>query len=564
MTDTIWTPIAGLHHWAAEQPDAVFLTQPHGGATTDITWSEAADQVHRLAGCIAGLDLPRGSRIALLSRNCAAYFIADLAIGMAGHVSVPIYPSLNAETLRHILAHSEARLLFVGPLDDARSMAAGIPDDLAVVQMPGAAELGSPNRTLAWADVIIGHPAISSPVPREPDELARLVYTSGSTGLPKGVMCSFRSIEAGSRLLGNLADIGPGDRMLSYLPLAHVFEAAAVEANALRNGFRVYFSEGLDTFAADLRRAQPTIFLSVPRLWVKFQQSVLAAVPQERLTELLRDPASADATRRDVLVKLGLQDVRLAITGSAPLAPSVMQWYRDLGLELLEGYAMSEDFAYSHCSYPGRARIGYVGETLPGVERRIAESGEVQIRSPGGMLGYYKDADQTAEAYTADGWFRTGDLGEVDDAGRLRITGRLKEIFKTAKGKYVAPVPIECRLGHPRVEVVCVSGADQPQPFVLMMPSPLASEALGNAEGRAAFEVEIEALLDQVNGTLDPHEQLAFAVVVADAWSIENGLLTPTMKIRRSAIEGRYADRIGAWAARRERVVWERELPLPA
>ncbi|MGB0211636.1 AMP-binding protein [Algiphilus sp.] len=557
MPDTIWTPIAGLHHWAAEQPDRVFLTQPHGGATTDITWSEAADQVHRLAGCIASLELPLGSRIALLSRNCASCFIADLAIAMAGHVSVPIYPSLNAETLRHILAHSEARLLFVGPLDEAASMAAGVPDDLALVRMPGAPALGNPDRTLAWADVIIGHAPMSCPVPRGADELARLVYTSGSTGLPKGVMCSFRSIEAGSRLLGNLTDIGPGDRMLSYLPLAHVFEAAAVEANALRNGFRVYFSEGLDTFAADLRRAQPTIFLSVPRLWVKFQQSVLAAVPQERLTELLRDPASADATRRDVLVKLGLQDVRLAITGSAPMAPSVMQWYRDLGLELLEGYAMSEDFAYSHCSYPGRARIGYVGETLPGVQRRIAGTGEVQIKSPGGMLGYYRDPEQTAEAYTADGWFRTGDLGEVDDAGRLRITGRLKEIFKTAKGKYVAPVPIECRLAHSGIEAVCVSGAGQPQPFALLMPSALAAAGLHDPDGRTAFEAEITALLERVNADLEPHEQLAFASVVADAWTIENGLLTPTMKIRRSAIEARYADRVAEWSAQGRRVVWD-------
>ncbi len=248
--------------------------------------------------------------------------------------------------------------------------------------------------------------------------------------------------------------------------------------------------------------------------------------------------------------------MRIAITGSAPLPPAIIEWYRSLGLELLEGYGMSEDFAYSHCSRPGRTRVGYVGDPHPGVERRIAADGEVQIRSPGGMLGYYKAPEQTAEAMTEDGWFRTGDQGEIDEEGRLRITGRTKELFKTSKGKYVAPAPIETRLRHPQIELACVSGANQPQPFVLLCPSPEAAGDLATDAGRAQLESEVTMLLDEVNAGLDGYEALAFAVIVGDAWSIENGLLTPTMKIRRNVIEARYGDRVHAWYATGQRVIW--------
>lgn len=552
-----WSPVEGLLHWEAKQPDAIYLTQPRDGEVTEYSWQEVASQVRRMAGYLASLGLPVGSRIALLSRNCAHYIMADLAIWMAGHVSVPIYPSLNPDTLAYILEHSESRLLFLGPLDDWPGMRSGVPRDLETLLFPGAPTRDLPAEHHHWEEAARQSAPLTTPATCRPEALARLVYTSGSTGLPKGVMVPFRALSASSTLLTNLADIGPRDRMISYLPLAHVFEAAAVEASSLRHGFKVFFSEGVSTFADDLKRAQPTIFLSVPRLWVKFQQAVLAGVPQAKLDQLLSSEQTAEITRKQVLTQLGLQDTRIALTGSAPLSPAVMEWYRNLGLELLEGYAMSEDFSYSHLSLPGHSRVGYVGHPAPGVERRIAETGEVQIKSPGAMLGYYKDGAKTEAAFTADGWFRTGDLGEIDDAGRLRITGRLKEIFKTSKGKYVAPVPIESRLGHPQIEAVCVSGANQPQPFALMMPSPAAGKALTTEEGRSSLAAEVESQLARVNATLDPHERLAFAVIVKIPWTIENAMLTPTMKIRRNMIEERYAHYIDDWFTAGETVIWE-------
>jgi len=243
----------------------------------------------------------------------------------------------------------------------------------------------------------------------------------------------------------------------------------------------------------------------------------------------------------------------------APLPPPIVAWYRSLGLELLEAYGMSENAAYSHFTRPGDARVGYVGPPNPGVECRIDEAtSEILVKSPAQMMGYYKDPQKTAECYTPDGFFKTGDMGEIDEKGRLRITGRVKELFKTSKGKYVAPVPIENRLGaHPKVEAVCVGGANQPATFALVLLSEDARKQAGQNGAREAIARELGSLVEEVNASLDPHEQLQFAVVVKEAWTIDNGFLTPTMKIRRNIIEKRYEPMVERWFETRQPVIWE-------
>ncbi|MGH8461263.1 MAG: AMP-binding protein [Stenotrophobium sp.] len=553
-----WTPLSGFYAWERMQPDAIYLTQPDGDNLTDYTWAQVGSQVRHMAAHLKSLDLPAGSRIALLSKNCAHWIMADLAIWMAGHVSVPIYPSLNAETVRYILDHSEAQLMFLGRLDEWAEMRAGVAERLPIITLPDAPALGTRENVLPWQDLIAVTRPLLEKTRRSADELATLVYTSGTTGLPKGVMLSFGAFAAGSSILEQVMPFGPQDRLLSYLPLAHVFERLAVETSSLRYGCRVYFNDTLATFAADIRRARPTLFHSVPRLWVKFQLGVLQKIPQAQLDALLANPATAEATRKQVLSQLGLQDVRAAVTGSAPLPPTVLQWFRNLGLELLEGYGMSEDFSYSHLSLPGRTRLGTVGHALRGVARRIADNGEIQIKSPARMLGYYKEPEKTAEAFTEDGYFKTGDMGEIDEDGRLKITGRVKELFKTSKGKYVAPAPIENKLNnHPQVEVVCVTGCGQPQPIGLVMLNAGAQQALAAGADRALLESELQTLMCKVNSTLDPHEQLAFVVVVKEQWTITNGFLTPTMKIKRNVIEKRYESSIETWCTTKRTVIWE-------
>ena len=309
---------------------------------------------------------------------------------------------------------------------------------------------------------------------------------------------------------------------------------------------------------ADLNRAQPTIFVSVPRLWLKFQLGVFRKMPPEKLARLIRIPLLNRVIKKKILTGLGLQHVRLAASGSAPIPPDLIQWYRDLGLELLEGYGMSEDFAYSHATIPGKGRVGYVGSPMPGVEVKISDEGEILIKSPGNMMGYYKEPEMTAECYTEDGFFKTGDRGERDEEGRLKITGRVKELFKTSKGKYVAPAPIENLLNnHSEVEACCVTGSGNPQPYALILPAEELRPKLGDPAERERFEGELTALLHSVNKEVEAFERLQFLVVVKDPWVIENGFLTPTMKIKRSKIEDTYGPMSEAWYAAGKRIVWE-------
>ncbi len=545
-----------FHYWELTRPQAVYLSQPTADGVTDYTWAEVGDQARRMAGHLKSLKFRPRSHIGLLSKNCAHWIIADLAIWMAGHVSVPLYPTLNAATAGHVLEHGEVRLLFVGKLEapEWEAVRGGIPDDLPQIGLPLAP------RTLqapCWDQITPRARVLKTAPRRKPGEMATLIYTSGSTGRPKGVMISFAAMLASPEGWGQVIPTTPEDRMLSYLPLAHAAERAVVEAASLRNGFRVYFADTLASFVDDLRRARPTIFLSVPRLWTRFYQGIQQKLPASRQRLLFRTPVVGGIVKRKLLHELGLDYTRHAITGAAPLPPGIVEWYREIGLDLLEGYGMSENFSYSHGSRPGQVRVGYVGQTVPGVQCRIAADGEVLVKSPCNMLGYWRDEALSAEAIDAEGWLHTGDRGEIDAQGRLRLTGRVKELFKTAKGKYVAPAPIENRLmRHPALEAVCVTGVGRAQPFALAMPGEATCERCAGESQRMVLERELAALLDEVNAELEPHECLEFIAVVSEPWTIENGSLTPTLKIRREVIELRHEQDIEAWASRRRKVIW--------
>jgi long-subunit acyl-CoA synthetase (AMP-forming) len=389
-----------------------------------------------------------------------------------------------------------------------------------------------------------------------------LIYTSGSTGTPKGALVSFHAISAAGAGFARFAREQTGEglegRILSYLPLAHSFERSCVEASVLTDGgTRVYFAEALDTFLQDLQRARPTLFISVPRLWLKFQQGVFAKMPPEKLDRLLRIPIVGRLVGRKVLKGLGLDQVLYAGSGSAPLPPDLIRWYRRLGLQLCEGYGMTEDNSFSHVSYGQFSEPGYVGVPLPGVQVRLSDGGEVLIKSPAQFSGYYKQPELTKESFTEDGFFRTGDLGERRADGMLKITGRAKELFKTAKGKYVAPAPIENRLNaHPMVELSLVSGVGQPAAYALLVLAEDLRARIDDAALRERVHAALERLLLEVNKGAADYEHLALLVVAREPWSVENGMLTPTMKIKRSRIEAAMASQIEAWYARGERVVW--------
>ena len=555
MSESTPLVLSSLYHWESTTPGTVYMTQPlGGGGLKEYTWAQTADEVRRMAGHLRSLNLPPKSNIGLISKNCAHWIMADLAIWMAGHVSVPLYPTLMGEHVRQILDHSEAKLLFVGKLDEWDMVRTGIPESLPQIALPISPPLSAPK----WEQIIAKTPPLAENPEREPGELATIMYTSGSTGTPKGVMLSFEAMAVPAQQIRALYEITTTDRMLSYLPLAHTFERMVVETVSIIAGMHLYFAESLDTVLEDLQRAHPTIFVSVPRLWVKFQLGVFEKMPEAMLRRLLSIPLLSRLVRRIVLRGLGLQDVRMAVSGAAPIPPEVIAWYRHLGLELSEGYGMSENFSYSHGTRPGEARVGYVGTPQPGVEARISADGEIEVKSPANMMGYFKAPELTEATFTEDGFLKTGDMGEIDAQGRLRITGRLKELFKTSKGKYVAPAPIENKLlNHPSIEQACVCGEGQPQPHALIMLSEEALRRAKGSDGKAALQSALEQHLRAVNAALDHHEQLAFLIVVRDQWQTENGFLTPTMKIKRRVVEQAYTPFQEGWYGRGQAVIWE-------
>jgi long-subunit acyl-CoA synthetase (AMP-forming) len=543
----------------AGRSEQVVLIQPVGaGQVIEYTWAQMMGEARRMAAHLLARGFPPGARIATLSKNSAHCFMAELAIWMSGGTTVALFPTESAENIRYVLEHSEASLVFVGKLDGWERQSSGIPATVPCLAFPSApcAEFQR------WDEIVGRTPPLSGCPARDPGDLGMLLYTSGSTGQPKGVMHTFEGITRVSEHLAADQHLWlPEDvewRVLSYLPLSHVYERATIECRLLCAGRgRVFFSESVDTFVEDIKRARPTMFCSVPRLWLKLQQAILKFLPQERLDELLRDPARAPAAGREILAAIGLDQTVAAISGSAPLPDALLEWWRRLGLNLLEGYAMTEDFCYSHASTSDRRATGYVGAPRKNVEARIGERGEILIKSPGRFAGYYQRPDLDAESFTEDGFFRTGDVGEQRADGLLRITGRLKELFKTAKGKYVAPAPIENRLNaHPMVELSMVSGVGAPAPFAALVLAESLASRIDEPAFRAEAHAALAALLRAVNAELAAHERLRMLVVLRERWSIDNGCLTPTLKIKRGRIETMLAPELNTWYAAPDEVLW--------
>ena len=536
-------------------PQHVYLTQPLGGGQTrEYTWAQVMNEARRIAAHLRSLGLQPGDRVGMLTKNCAHFFIAELAIWIGGFTTVAIFPTEGEATIRFVMEHSESKVLLVGKLDAWAEQQKGVPAGVKLISMP----MGPKGVGESWDELVAKTAPLEGRVARAGTDLAMIIYTSGSTGQPKGVMHSFERVTRAAEGMRERIEFKPGDRALSYLPLAHVFERAYIECvSMLVGGGQIFFAESLETFLADLKRARPTLFISVPRLWLKFQQGVFTKMPPARLEFLLKIPILGKRVGKKVLTGLGLDAVRLAGSGSAPIPGELISWYRRLGLRLLEGYAMTEDFAFSHLSSDEANEPGYVGVPYKGVDVKLSEEGEILIKSPGCMIGYYKRPDLDAESFTEDGFFRTGDKGERKPNGLLKITGRVKELFKTAKGKYVSPAPIENKLNeHPLIELSCVSGVGQPAAYALVILPANIRKQMNDPAVKARVEKELGEWLVEVNKGLSGYEQLQTFVIVKEPWSVENGLLTPTMKLKRTKIEASVADKLEGWYAEKKPVQW--------
>ncbi len=552
------TTLESFYEKEATYPDKPFLHQPFGDRWETYTWGEAGRMARQLAACLIDEGLPAGSHIGLVSKNCREWIIADLAIMMAGHVSVPFFATLTGEQIGEVLELGDVKLLFVGKTEVWDSMKTGIPEELPIIRFPHYADNSAVNRGMAWEDILQRYePLANNPVPPR-DGLWTLIFTSGTTGTPKGVMLS---IENQIALMRELYDRNPlendytGDnRYFSFLPLNHVAERGTVETMCLTHGGEIFFTESIDRFAANLQHARPTFFFAVPRIWTKLQQGVLKKLPQEKMDRLLGIPVVGWFVKRKIRRGLGLDQSRCNVSGAAPIAQETKDWFARIGLPIAEAYAMTENGAVGHMIFPGQDRPGSVGQTLPGTECRIDPvNGEVLTRSPNTMVGYYKEPEKTAETIDADGWLHTGDQGRMDEDGFLYLIGRVKDTFKTAKAKFIVPNEIEEKFaGNSDIDQLCVLGLGMPQPMLVVSLS-----ETGIERDRAAVQSRLAEQLKAVNAKLPGYKKVATIVVAKEPFSIENDRLTPTLKVKRPQVHAHYRDRMEEWILGSERVVFE-------
>lgn len=541
-------PLEYFLHWEKQFPGDTVFRQAKGNSWVTWTFAQAGNEIRRIASFIQSQRFPPGSHIAILSKNCPHWVMADLAIMMSGHVSVPLYPTLPAETIREILTHSEARAIFIGKLDHFPSQQAGIPAIARIgIQAYGISEKHS------WEQLVKEYAPQQQPISIDPEALMTIVYTSGTTGTPKGVMHAFKSFHGTLSAARQAIEFPLRPRLFSYLPMSHIAERIGIETMGLMLGAEFSFAESLETFPRNLADTQPTYFFAVPRIWSKFQEKILEKMPEPRFSRLIGFPLVGMVVKRLLKKKLGLSKSKLFFSGAAPLGKGQLEWWQKLDITILEVYGMTEDCVYAHFNSPQAHRFGTVGKPLPGLQRKIADNEEICVKSDYMMRGYFKEPRMTAEMFDNDGFLKTGDTGAIDADGFLTIIGRVKDQFKTDKGKFISPAPIEMKLLENKdIAQVCVVGMGIPQPIVLAV----LGES-GRAKTREEITVSLSATIDAVNEHLEPYEKLETVVIMQKEWTQENGLLTPTLKLKRNALEKIYVPRYPTWYHAKGRVVWE-------
>tara|TARA_R110002049_G_scaffold275596_3_gene453706 strand:+ start:16465 stop:18102 length:1638 start_codon:yes stop_codon:yes gene_type:complete len=540
------SPLEAFLHWETNTPNNIFLNQLINGKTISYSYAQAGVEARKIASALLSFNLPKRSHVALLSKNCAHWHISDLAIMMAGYISIPIYPSLTSETVSLILNHSESKAVIIGKLEDYESQKQGIPDIPKI-----GIGLYAINDGEQWENLLEAHSPLQDVYTQKPDDLHTIIYTSGTTGTPKGVMHTVENFMNSSNNLLSRINLEDQPRVFSYLPIAHIAERL-LETFTLIHGGQVSFPESLQTFAADLEKTQPHIFFAVPRIFAKFQEKILEKIPQKKLGMLLKTPILNGIIKNKLKTKLGLREASIVVSGAAPLSASIMEWYKTIGIEIMQLYGMTEDCCLSHGNYAGVNRIGTVGKAQNEVDIKLSPEGEILIKNNCLMKGYFKAPEMTAEVFE-DGYFKTGDIGEYDHEGYLTITGRVKDQFKTDKGKYISPTPIELQLsGNTDIEQICIVGTGIPQPIALVILS-----EIGKAKSKGDVSNSLIASVNKVNPSLEKHEKIEKVVIMKEDWTVDNGLTTPTLKVKRNAIEKIHQPFYKEWFNKDNKVIFE-------
>lgn len=552
------TLIEGLYEWEKTTPNQPFLRQPFGDNWEITTWKEAGEIVRKIASGLKSLGLRDKAHIAIISKNCREWVLADLAIMMAGYVSVPLYSTLDAEQVKEVLDLGDVDAAFIGKLDIDiwKNMKAGIPADMPVIKFPQYDDNAKIDVGTAWSKVLAENEPLTDAKLPALEDMWTIVFTSGTTGTPKGVVLTYGTLSSTSELIthdNKLQVSETGDnRYFSFLPLNHIAERIVVESNCISYGGSISFAESLESFPKNIQDTKPTLLFAVPRIWTKFQQGVLSQMPEEKLAKLMKIPFVSGIVKKKIKKGLGLDQARCLLSGAAPITQECKNWFKQIGLPISEGYGMTENCAVCTFIGPDEDKPGSVGKIQALGELKIhEESGEILMKAPYVMKEYYKSPEKSEETL-AGGWLHTGDQGYIDPEGYLFITGRIKDTFKTEKGQFIVPAPIEWKFGSDNdIEQIAVVGRGMSQPLALVV----LSEA-GVGKSRDDLKSSLAETLLQANSKLEGYKKVSNIVVMNESWTNANGMLTPTLKVKRNVINKKYSDSYRAWQDGGEKVIW--------
>ena len=547
-----------FYKWENELKDKPFLRQPFGDKWEEYTWGEVGQMARKLASGLKSLGLRERAHIGLISKNCREWIIADLAIMIAGYVSVPFFPSLKGKELAYVMDFGDVDALFVGKIETWDEIKNDLPKDMPLISFPTYKGFSNITKGHQWFDFISKFEPLMEPNVPKLSDLWTIIFTSGTTGNPKGVMLSYLAndmtkviTEDSNPLKINFS--GDND-FISFLPLNHIAERVVVEHTCFRFGGTISFVESLETFSKNLQDVQPHVFFAAPRVWTKFQLGILSKFSQKKLDTFLKIPIISGIIKGKLKKALGLSRARATVSGAAPMQVTQIEWFRKIGVYITNGYGMTENCAIC-TQVDGRdfGKMDSVGKPQSRVEVKIDNSnGEILMRGPFLMDGYYKRKELTDETLRG-GWLHTGDKGFIDEDNYLHITGRVVDSFKTSKGKYIEPLTLEYYFGDIKeLEEVCVAGLGMSQPLCLAQLSDI---------GREMSKEDLTNMLtekfNEINSGLENYKKMSTLIIVKDKWTEENNAIGPTLKIKRGTIDKMYSSNYESWEEDKRNVIWE-------
>ncbi len=546
-----------FYKWEKKLADKPFLRQPFGKLWETYTWGEVGLMARKLATGLKSLGLKDKSHIGLVSKNCREWIIADLAITIAGYISVPFFPTLKSYEIKNLLNFGDVDALFVGKLENWDEMKQGVPPNLPIISFPHYKKHSKIDVGEKWFDFINRFDPQSDDFYPKNNDIWTIIFTSGTTGDPKGAVIKYKSLYNTKSVhedynpLG--IDEGGNNRFISYLPLNHIFERVCIEWTCLRYGGNLSFVESLESFGQNLSSVSPTAFQGVPRIYSKFQEKILLKLPQTKLTKLLKIPVLSWIIKRKLKKTLGMSKAKVIISGAAALPVELIDWFQTIGIYITNGYGMTENCCVCTNLNPyqnhGRGSVGKISS--PDVSLKITGEGEICMKGPFLMDRYYKNKEMT-DSTLQNGWLHTGDKGFIDDDGYLYVTGRVKDIFKTTKGKYIEPAAIESKFGNvDEFSQICLVGLNCVQPLLLVVPTELAKS------NRDQITIKISKILNEVNNDLDNYKKISKIIFVKEDWTPDNEMTTPTLKIKRAKVDEKFSLKYNNWEKSAESIIWE-------